>query len=45
VTRQSLAGAGQFMARHLSTWRGRGRLGTEILTATSHEEAPNEGMV
>ena len=38
-------GAGHFMARRSSTWRRFVEDSvTEILTATSHEEAPNEGI-
>ena len=40
-----LAGAGHFMLRRLSTWRRFVEDSvTEILTATSHEEAPNKGI-
>jgi alpha-beta hydrolase superfamily lysophospholipase len=39
-----LEGAGHFMVRRLSTWRRFVEDSvTEILTATSHEEAPNKG--
>jgi len=45
ATWHPLEGAGHFMARHLSTWRRFVEDSvTEILTATSHEEAPNEGI-
>jgi pimeloyl-ACP methyl ester carboxylesterase len=40
-----LEGAGHFMVRRLSTWRRYVEDSvTEILTATSHEEAPNKGI-
>jgi dienelactone hydrolase len=40
-----LEGAGHFMVRHLSTWRRFVEDSVmEILTATSHEEAPNKGI-
>lgn len=42
---QPLEGAGHFMLRRLSTWRRFVEDSvTEILTATSHEEAPNKGI-
>ena len=45
ATWTSLEGAGHFMLRRLSTWRRFVEDSvTEILTATSHEEAPNKGI-
>ena len=45
VSWRSLDGAGHFMLRHLSTWKRFVEDSvTEILIATSHEGAPNEGM-
>jgi hypothetical protein len=41
---RALPGAGHFMLRRLSAWKRFVEDSvTEILTATSHEEAPNKG--